>query len=271
MTDRDQPLRVPGFDHHLLHFHDNDGRSLVTAVSRFVAEGLRLGEGVVLIARPEHARAITAAVDEAGLDAAAAMGADRLVVVDALQLLAAILIEGHPDATRFRAAIDPALARAQCAARGAGVRVYGEMVGLFWEHDRRDAASELETLWNGRLREGEFTLFCAYPIDVFGPQFSIGAVDVLLCEHTHVVPAQDDAALAEAVDRAMSEVLGRRAEGLRLLIKPNFRPAWAALPRGQATILWVRNNLPEYASEILARARDAYQAARYSNAGASSR
>ena len=50
------------------------------------------------------------------------------------------------------------------------------------------------------------------------------------------------------------------------MIKANFRPAWAVVPQGEATVLWLRNNLPGYADEILARARGSYQAALTGNA-----
>jgi len=61
-------------------------------------------------------------------------------------------------------------------------------------------------------------------------------------------------------------VLGSRAQGLKLLIKANFRPSWAAIPQAEATVLWLRNNLPDYADEILARARGTYQGALLGNA-----
>jgi hypothetical protein len=57
----------------------------------------------------------------------------------------------------------------------------------------------------------------------------------------------------------MDEVLGPRAERLRPLIKANYRPAWAAIPQAEALVLWLRNNLPDFADEILDRARHYYQ------------
>ncbi|MGH7528201.1 MAG: hypothetical protein ACREMX_16025 [Gemmatimonadales bacterium] len=47
---------------------------------------------------------------------------------------------------------------------------------------------------------------------------------------------------------------------MKALIKANYRPAWAAIPGAEAVVLWLRNNLPEHADEILGRARGYYQA-----------
>jgi hypothetical protein len=247
-------------ERHLVHLYAPDGTSLVANVSRYLAEGVRRGEGVVVVATAEHADAFLRAMHDAGTDAAGAMREGRFIVLDARETLVAILVDGHPEWSRFHAVVDAKLEEARSRARGAGLRVYGEMVGVLWEAGQGGAAAQLESHWNRSLLQSGFALFCAYPIDVFGPQFEIAGIDAMLCAHTHVLPARDDAALQHAVNRAMTEVLGRRAEGLRLLIKPNFRPSWAALPRGEAEILWVRNNLPEYANEILGRARESYHA-----------
>jgi hypothetical protein len=48
-------------------------------------------------------------------------------------------------------------------------------------------------------------------------------------------------------------------EEVRLLMKANFRPAWAEVPKAEGIILWIRNNLPDIADDILDRARQHYQ------------
>ena len=65
--------------------------------------------------------------------------------------------------------------------------------------------------WNGLLRSSNISLFCAYPIDVFGEEFHVENVDALLCAHTHMVPIDDE--LESALNRAMNEVLGERVAG----------------------------------------------------------
>jgi hypothetical protein len=62
-----------------------------------------------------------------------------------------------------------------------------------------------------------------------------------------------------AINLAMEEILGPHAHDLKLLIKANYRPSWAAMPRGESTALWLRSNLPNQADRILTRAREHYQ------------
>jgi hypothetical protein len=134
------------------------------------------------------------------------------------------------------------------------------MVGILWNARQFSAAIHLEQFWNKLLTRSPFSLFCAYAIDVFGKEFQVGTLDALLCAHTHLVPAETDGNLETAIDRAMEDILGPKADGMRLLIKANYRPAWAVLPAGEAVVLWLRNNLPDQAEKILARARLHYQA-----------
>jgi hypothetical protein len=103
----------------------------------------------------------------------------------------------------------------------------------------------------------DVSLFCGYPIDIFSPDFQADKVDALLCAHTHLLPLNP--ALENALNRAMDEVLGARVDGLRRLIQANHRPAWAKIPPAEALILWLRNNLPGSADQIINLARRYYQ------------
>jgi hypothetical protein len=54
----------------------------------------------------------------------------------------------------------------------------------------------------------------------------------------------------------MEDVLGPCAAALSAHIGTASRPAWAALPRGEAMILWLRDNLPAHTRAILTRTRE---------------
>ena len=56
----------------------------------------------------------------------------------------------------------------------------------------------------------------------------------------------------------MDERLGARSNGLKRLIKADYRPSWAVLPKAEGIILWLRNNLPDEAEDILGLARKYY-------------
>ena len=117
----------------------------------------------------------------------------------------------------------------------------------------------LEQLWNKLLEQSTFSLYCAYAIDVFGKDFEVANLEGVLCAHTHLVPAQTNGTLETALNRSMDEILGPKAEALRVLIKGNHRPTWAVIPTAENIALWLRKNLPEQADEIVRRARHHYE------------
>jgi len=246
---------------HLVQLYDDgDARALTENVGRYVCESVARGEGAVVIATAHHGAAFARAIAEGGVDVETAIRAGRLVFLDAEQTLARFMVEGQPDWERFESVVEPVLRGIRESSSGTGLRAYGEMVGVLWRAGEYAAAIRLEEFWNRLLACGGFELFCAYPIDVFGDEFRDADVDALLCTHTHVVAA-GDGALQSALHRAMDEVLGNTADGVRRLVEANHRPAWAALPDAEAAILWLRNNLPDYAGEIIARAQRHYRAA----------
>src|SRR3954462_11602567 len=231
MSPRPELLEQPQPEEHFVQLYGKDDQLLTRNVSRFLGQGLRRGDGLLIIATAEHRGTL---VHHLGAERAypRAVLEGRLVFLDAETTLNRFLVEGQPDQSRFESILGDALRGVRSKAVQGGVRAFGEMVGLLWEARQFSAAARLEELWNTLLRASDVTLFCAYPIDVFSPEFKASAVDSLLCAHTHVVPT--DVALEEALKRAMHDVLGTRVEELRRLMQTNHRPAWAAMPKAEA-------------------------------------
>src|SRR4051812_48179286 len=223
MSLRPELLEQPQPEEHFVQLYGKDDGLLTRNVSRFLVDGLRRGDGLLVIATAEHrgtlVRHLTA---ERAYTRAVLEG--RLVFLDAETTLDRFLVDGQPDESRFESIIGEALRGVRSKAVHTGVRAFGEMVGLLWEAGRFAAAIRLEELWNTLLQASDVTLFCAYPIDVFSPEFKVSAVDSLLCAHTHVVPT--GSTLETALQQAMDEVLGPRAEGIRKLMQTNHRPVW---------------------------------------------
>ena len=242
---------------HAVDFYDGDACRLTRGVCAYIAEGLRAGEGVILIATPAHRSAFLEELSESGLQPEAAVRDGRLVLADPDELLQRFMDGGQPHWQRFQAAVEPLIAAMQARVGPNRIRAYGEMVDVLWNAGQSPAAARLERFWNKLMAAREFSLYCAYQIDVFGKEFHASVLDPVLCVHTHLLGK--GAALEGAVDRGMAEVLGARAGDMKQLMRDNFRPAWAAIPSGEAKVLWIRNNLPGYADEILARARGYYE------------
>lgn len=243
-------------EEHVVQLYGDDDLLLTQNVGRFLAEGLRRGDGLLVIANAQHRGTLARHLQqERGYSKAVLEG--RLVYLDAEMTLARFMVNGSPDPELFEGVVGYALRGVQDRGVHTGVRAYGEMVGLLWKAGEHSAAIRLEELWNQLLRSNQVSLFCAYPIDVFSPEFRIAELDAVLCTHTHLLPLGP--ALEEALNRAMDEVLGTRVEGLRALTRGNYRPSWGEVPRAEALVLWIRNNLPGSAEQILQLARRYYQ------------
>jgi DcmR-like sensory protein len=258
MTQPAELLDQPEPEEHFVQLYGKDDRLLARNVSRYLREGLRRGDGLLVIATVEHRGSFVRQLNAEPAYARAVLEG-RLVFLDAEATLNRFMVDEEPDQERFESVIGEALSGVRTRSVHAGIRAYGEMVGVLWEAGQISAAVRLEELWNQLLQASDVSLFCAYPIDVLGPEFRAASVDALLCAHTHVVPT--DSALQGALDRAMDEVLGDRVAELRRLIQANHRPAWAMIPKPETIILWLRNNLPGSADRIIDRAREYYQLA----------
>jgi hypothetical protein len=256
MTYAARLLDYPEPEGHFVQFYGDDARLLTRNVARYLAEGLRRGDGLLVIATPEHSDPIGQELrKESAYSRAVLEGC--LMFLDAEATLAQLMVGERPHPERFESIIGEAVRGLRHRAGHAAVRAYGEMVGLLWKRGQYSAALQLEEFWNHLLESSHVSLFCGYPIDVFGGEFRAENVDQVLCAHTHLLPLDD--ALESALNRAMDEVLGSRMRALRGLMKANHRPSWAVVPKSEAIILWLRNNLPGSADEILQLARRYYR------------
>ena len=243
-------------EEHVVQLYGDDDRLLTQNVGRFLSEGLKRGDGVLIIATPEHRGTLARHLSQDRVYSRAVLEG-RLVFHDAEATLARFMRNGVPHPKLFASVIGEVLEGVQARAVHSGARAYGEMVGLLWKAKEYSAAVQLEGLWNELLESSNVSLFCGYPIDILSSEFQADKVDALLCAHTHLLPL--DPALESALNRAMDEVLGARVDGLRRLIQANHRPSWAEIPKAEALVLWLRNNLPGSADQIINLARQYYR------------
>lgn len=239
-------------EEHVVQLYGDDDRLLTQNVGRFLSEGLKRGDGLLVIATPEHRGTLARHLSQERVYSKAVLEGS-LVFHDAEATLGRFMRNGVPDPELFVSVVGETLEGVQSRAGHTGARAYGEMVGLLWKAREYAAAARLEELWNELLKSSDVSLFCGYPIDIFSPDFQAEKVDALLCAHTHLLPL--DPALESALNRAMDEVLGARVDGLRRLIQSNHRPSWAQIPKAEALVLWLRNNLPGSANQIINLAR----------------
>jgi len=244
---------------HFVQFYKADEPLLNRNVGRFLWDGLLRGDGLLVIATPERRESLSSHLRRLGGDVSILAGRKQLVFLDAKETLERFLVNGQPDWQRFEATISDALISLNVRADDGGVRAYGEMVGVLWQAGEYAAALAVEEYWNRLLHGSGITLFCGYPIDVFGKEFQAEELRAVRCAHTHLISGGAEDSLHAAVRQAMEDVLGSDAEQVRMQMTagPSQREMSAT---AEDSILWLRENLPHAAEGILACARQYYEA-----------
>src|SRR5262245_18179625 len=127
------PLPASQACSHAVHFYERDDDA-ASAVAPLVADGLRAGQPVVVIASPAHRELFVRRLQALDIDVEAVRVAGTLTILDAARTLARFIVAGAPDAEAFRRVVSSIIEAS--AARGTQtvkVRVYGEMVDLLWQ------------------------------------------------------------------------------------------------------------------------------------------
>jgi signal transduction histidine kinase/ActR/RegA family two-component response regulator len=156
----------------------------VERVGRFVAEGLRHGEGVVVVLGGDRDRSLRSALLASGLDVDRLLASGQLTWLDPERTLPDLLRDGALDADRFAARVPPILAASR--ARFGAVRVYGEMVDVLSRRGDFRAALELERLWNGLLRALSMPVLCTYDASAFDGEAGVRRLRDVSAEHRTV-------------------------------------------------------------------------------------
>lgn len=146
-------------------------------MATYVAEGLVLGERVVVVATSAHLAALGVALRD--------RDTTHLVTRDAKATLDSFMVNGLPDPTGFLEAVGTIVTEAR--SHGVPVRIFGEMVSLLWDEGNVTGAVELESLWNDLQGAHDFTLLCAYPTSSLGSARLADVSDVC-ASHALVVP-----------------------------------------------------------------------------------
>lgn len=167
---------------HFVHFYDKDAH-LAEGVSRYFALGVADLQTAILIATPEHTKLIDERLAESGVDVQAAKAAGLYHQFDAEETLSLFMRGGHPNAELFRTTVGKIIG--DTSSRSTGIRAFGEMVAILWRRGQRDAALELEALWNNLGKIYDFSLYCAYPFDV-ATSTETAAHDIC-CKHTRTI------------------------------------------------------------------------------------
>jgi hypothetical protein len=167
--------------------------SLYTSVSRFLAEGVRAGQPLVVIATSAHQKAFQDSLRSLGVEPDDLMEGRDVIWLDARDTLAAFMEGNRPNSELFEATVGSVLQRLMRERRYVIVRAYGEMVDLLWRDGKMQAALELEQMWNDLAAKYSFSLLCAYAVDSLLKSECKG-VDSICGVHSRVLPSEGIAA-----------------------------------------------------------------------------
>jgi hypothetical protein len=189
-----QPL-VPEKSHtsaaHTVLFYEDDSE-LFDILTQSVCTAVMAGNSVIVIATAAHHAELFPRLKERCIEAYTAIVEARLLLMDAEETLARVMVDGQPDPTLFARVVGPQIEQLVANARGENpaIFIFGEMVALLWEQGRHDAALRLEHLSNELLASCPASILCAYPTQLFaaGPHPHPAAEICAL--HSCVIPPQ---------------------------------------------------------------------------------
>jgi hypothetical protein len=242
---------------HFLEFYRPGERRIGESAGRFLGGALKADGIAIAIATKRSATGIAAQLARMGRDPIAAMQSGHFMLYESAEMLSRFEHDGVIDAAAFDSTVGAAVRAAHARAGERPLRAFGDMVGLLWDREEREAAVELERLWNGLQSELGFPLFCSYAIDVFSEHFSEDALHGVFDTHTHLCPTAGSAEIGRVLEQAIDEVLGADAAA-DVRSRMRARRSGLSMPKPEQMILWVRSHLPQFAGKILNRARELY-------------
>ena len=234
-----------------------DFGELADSAGAYFSAGFVRGDVGIIVARAENIAAVRERLDAAGWDAKRLDG--LLLTADAEETLSRFMEDDRPVRARFVETIGRLLDEAEQRRPGANVRAFGEMVDLLWERDEKDAAIELERLWNELAAERGFSLLCGYRFDVFDEESLRDRLPGLIEAHSHVRPVAKPGLMGRAVDSALKDEVSD-PEAARIYLAAGDGPE-RKVPLAQAVLTWLSRNEPKLAGRVLPASRDGYRRA----------
>jgi PAS domain S-box-containing protein len=202
---------------HFVQFYESD-EFLTESVSGFIGAALSDEQCGLIIGTPEHRAAIERKLVACGVDIAGAGAERRFIELDAQEVMSRFMVDGKPDARRFNQVVGRLIAK--LARSGRRIHAFGEMVALLWGNGNRDAAIQLEEMWNQLGKRHRFALFCAYPIAGFDQQSDGAPFDGICSCHSRVIPAESYASNGNTEERLRAvALLQQKAQSLEAEIE----------------------------------------------------
>ena len=246
-------LADPGPDGHIVQLYQ-DADFYGEAISHFAAEGLVRGESIILVATHPNWLNISARLAGKGFDIPDLFERGQLTLLDANETLPKFMAGGMPDGEIFKPLARETIRKARRGGKYPAVRWWGEMVNVLYVDGNGDGSNRLEEFFDEVAHEETIAIFCSFLMDKYDPLIYDEAFCNVCRTHSHLIPTPDYASHREAVNQAVSEVIGP-IKGRLLQSLMSWSGEISRMPPSQAMLLWVKETMPRHFCEVLERAK----------------
>lgn len=154
-------------DHDVVLYGD-DAAALTSHVVPFIASAVQDHGAGVVIASAEHERVFREALAELGVDLQSAAMRDRLLFLNANEVIKGIFYDGRIDRTRYARLVANPIRK---LGERYTVHAYGELSGILRSMGRSDEAARLERFAGELLSDVPLRVLGGYPLEVCGAEF----------------------------------------------------------------------------------------------------
>ncbi|HLL60667.1 MAG TPA: MEDS domain-containing protein [Candidatus Nitrosocosmicus sp.] len=183
---------------HLVQFYQ-DEKYLMNSLINYIGKGITKGDSCIIIATKEHRDNLKVYLHNIGINIADLETHNKYIALDAEETLSQFMVKNIPDAKRFKKVVGGVIATMSnppfC------IRAFGEMVAILWQKGNKNAALQLEKMWNDLAKEHSFSLFCAYPIEVFKDDDNETSFKSVCSEHTKIIPVEEESVLIKEINK----------------------------------------------------------------------
>jgi len=172
---------------HDVHFYRTEA-SLKRTVVDFLADGVRAGQPIVVIATEAHRVAFANGLREKGLDIDELYSGRLALWLDARETLASFMEGNVPNRELFVATVGSVFQSLINKRSYLVVRGFGEMVDLLWKDGNAEGAILVEQLWNDLADRYSFSLLCGYSVENFFLEGGVDGFRRVCAHHTAVLP-----------------------------------------------------------------------------------
>jgi len=197
---------------HAVQFYSDPG-FLVRVLSGLVRSAFWAGDGVLLLATPEHRESLARQVRNEGCDLDAQRTKGCYAVMDPGEVLPRCSAGGKLDLSSLMELFRESVTRVAGASdrRPARVFVFGELVAVLSAQGNMEAALLVEGVWDGLVHRLPLSVLCAYPVDQFQAAGTEEFFLQICAAHSTLVPP-DDYPTPESAKRILRAMAGRQSQ-----------------------------------------------------------